>query len=458
MPITSTLVLGTVNYTDWLRVSYAKVSDPTTEVFVQYIDVPVTSYTLIVPNLEPTNYLVSFRDAPTNVALGTLVSQAFYNALTGEFEYERRFYTIGALPIGVSNTTNVLTDPYLMNKNVTGLFKEGFRYLEPTAEFAHDSAAGTETLITGEFSGGEKWMAEIKYNTGTSGVTAAAGLFSGTVSVTAATYSVLAADKSKRHSLDCAGTKQLVTMCPLSSVATGDYFYFEHKRSGVQAQSRIILPGTDKILFNGFNLASNQLTELWVSKGESLYLRKEGSFWEVIFDYAGTRVGEQRDATFLNHPNYLPENGVLCDGDEYPGLYWWIKNVMPVAQKIIDDNVINPGYTHPGNKQGMFVIHSTLRKFRLPNTQGLTKKGLKDFVTYGTDSERFIDQPGGWQDGQVKEYTETVGDSEGAAASPVGISTGDTYQGGSFHFRRIKRNFGLKAWVENIGVIFLRRI
>lgn len=101
MAVDLKIVLGTVNYTDYLRVSAIKVSDISgTEVFVEYINTPVTNYTLIIPDLDPTNYYINFRDAPTTGDLGTLVSQAFVNAQTGEWLYERRFYRIGALPSG----------------------------------------------------------------------------------------------------------------------------------------------------------------------------------------------------------------------------------------------------------------------------------------------------------------------------------------------------------------------
>jgi hypothetical protein len=452
MSVDLKLVLGTVNYTDYLRVSAASVSDPLTEVFVQYIDVPVTSLAFVIPGLDPTNYWIRFRDAPTIGSMGTLVSEAFVNAQTGEFLYERRFYTIGALPVGASNTATVLTDTYLVNKNVTGVFKEGFRYLElGGSEATFDDAAGTISLSTTDLSVGEKFIVEIKYNAGGTVGAAPSAMFAATITVTAASYTISALDKGKRFCLDCSGAVQAITLPALSGLAAGDFVILEHKRDGVQAQSKIITPGTDKILWNGLNIGTNLLSELWVSKGQQLYLRKEGTRWEVIGDYSA-RVGERMAAGFKDHPLWLPENAALLDGDEYPAQYWWLRNVLPNTHYVTDDTVVSGGYAHPADKVGQYVIHSTLKKFRLPNTQGLVGKGLKNFTAYGADAERTIDYPGGYQTDQLKEYEDTEGDHGSGAA------TLDTYAAGGFHFKKSAKNAGKKNWVENYGEIYCRHI
>lgn len=462
MSVTLKVVLGTVNYNDYLRVSVAKVSNPGTEVFVEYINVPVSNYTLVIPNLDPDNYYLTFRDAPDTLSLGTLVSQAFVNAMTGEFEYERRFYEVGALPGGVSITGKVLNDPYLVGKNVTGVFKEGFRYLVKDTEYDFDDAAGDIELlpVAFDFSTGEVFAVEIKYNVGYSGSTTAAGIFTATISVTAATYTISGSDAGKRFSLDCAGAKQEVTLPPLSSIAAGQIVYLEHKRSGVQAQTRVKTSGSDRIYFNGLNTGSPELSEVWVAKGESLYLRKEGSYWEIIFDYSGARVGERMAGTFIGQPNYVPEMGQLLDGDEYPALYWWIRNVLPNTHYVTDNAVTSGGYVHPAGKEGLFVIHSTDKKFRLPNTQGLAERGLLDFDSYGADTGRVYDYPGGVQNGQVGQFTETIQVPKGhsytgapnvlrfsnGGASPQNIPWAYTF------------NNGKENRVKNLGVIYLRRI
>jgi hypothetical protein len=470
MSVTLKIVLGTVNFTDYLRVSAAKVSDPGTEVFVEYINTPVTSYTLIIPGLDPDNYLITFRDAPDTSSLGTLVSQAFVNAVTGEFEYERRFYTIGSLPGGVSNTDTVLTDPYLENKNVTGTFKEGFRYFKETSEYVHDDAAGTIDITTSGhvFNDGETFIVEIQYATGLSAPSNIYHLFSETLEVTEAALTLDVDYKGQRIACNCAGAVQVITLPALSGLATGDFYYFEHKRNGAQAQTKIVPSGTDKIYFNGGNWPDPELTEVWLAKGESVYLRKEGAYWEIILHYNGTRVGERMAGTYLSHPNYLPEDGRLIDGDEYPALYWWVKNVLPGTHKVTDDTVVSGGYTHPAAKKGQFVIHSTLKKLRLPNTQEMHDRGLKDFDTYGADVSRDYDYPGGYQGDGVKAHGHRVRSGSGGSStnplnSPVSGFSGMDGNGSFVGDANVTSNWveqsgGTENLVKNIGVIYLRRI
>lgn len=455
------IVLGTVNYTDYLRVSAAKVSDPGTEVFVEYINTPVSNYTLIIPGLDPDNYYINFRDAPTLSDLGTLVSQAFVNAQSGEWEYERRFYEVGALPSGVTIVGKVLNDPYLQNRNVTGVFKEAFRYLVETNEYTFDDATGDLELVSPslDFSDGEQFIVELKYSVATCTTTTAAGLFAATVTVTGATYTVLPTNKYNRHCLDASGTTQVVTLCSLSAIATGDYVYFEHKRNGAQAQSKIVTAGTDKIYFNGFD-GLTELTELWLAKGESVYLRKEGSFWEVIFDYAGVRVGERMAGTFKGHTNWLPEDGRLLDGDEYPALYWWIRNILPNTHYVSDSGVSSGAYVHPVGKEGMFVIHPTGKAFRLPNTQGLTERGLIDFSTFGADPERAFDYPGGVQNEQVGEFTEAIAVPKGYGytGGPNAVRFGNGFNNPENKTWTVTFNSGNENRTKNVGVVYLRRI
>ena len=136
MSVNLKVTLGTVNFTDYIHVTASKVSDPSTIVWEDWIDVPVTNYNFIIPGLDPENYYVRYYDAPTDSSLGTLQSELIVNALTGEFLYERRFYTVdGPGDYDPSDSDTGITDPYLIGKNVTGVFKEGKRYLDPESEF-----------------------------------------------------------------------------------------------------------------------------------------------------------------------------------------------------------------------------------------------------------------------------------------------------------------------------------
>lgn len=406
MSISLKITLGTVAYTDWLHVTASKVSTPTVVAWEDWIDVPVTNYNFIIPNLDPENYYIRYYDAPTNGSLGTLVAELIVNALTSEFLYERRFYTCGGAgahdPI---DGVTFINDPYLIGKAVTGFFKEGFRYYEPVTEFVFDDATGQIDTITGtSFSTDEKIIVEIKYTAGTVAPAGGNGLYTGTLDVPDATYTLLSADRNKRLRLVGTGPTQVITVAALSAIAAEDGFYFDNTCGGVAVQVKILMQGGDRIRYNGFMAASDEFAEFWVSKGEHLLIRKfDSTYYEVITDYKGIKVGGRNSDGYKAMPGTLVEDGGLYDGDEYPRLWWWLNEILP-STHVITDATVTGSYTHPAGKEGLFVMHPTLKKFRLPNTQNLSERGLLNFTSYGSDAERIYDYPGGVQNDAIKEH------------------------------------------------------
>jgi hypothetical protein len=470
------VTLGTVNYTDFLHVTVAKVSAPGTIVYETWIDVPVTNYNFIIPGLDPENYLINYYDAATNVALGTLVSQFIVNALSPEFAYEKKFYKVDRGNIGDPvDGSFTIVDPYLSGKIIQGLFKEGFRYLDPLNEYSVTTTTDINDTInnlTGvAFSTDEVIVVEIKLAVGTIASTNNGSFYTGRVDVGASTYSCLLGDKRKRHRLVGTISTQVITLPAVASFAQDDFYLFDNSCGGTAKQVKILTNGSDRILFNGFNAASNLLSEIWVGVGEKLMIARIGANWEIVLDYAGVSVGESFASDILTHPNTLVEDGQVgnnaLDGDEFGRIWWWIVNKLPSSQKIIDDNVINVGYIHPGNRQGQFVVHSTLKKFRTPNKQGMVEKGLKDFDAPGTDADRPIDYPGGWQDSRNKRHGHRVKDgSGGSSTNPLAPAAGFSGMDNAAGFIGsstatsvwIEESGGDDVWVQNLGVIRLRKI
>lgn len=464
MAVNLQITLGTVNYTDFLHVTVAKVSAPNTIVWENWIDVPVANYNFVIPGLDPDDYYVSFYDAPDNVSLGAFIGKSFVNAKTNEFQYEIRFYEIGNLPDGVTINAenNILNDPYLIGKNVESTFKEGFRFLRPVIEYVANTDTGDIT-INGNFDDEEVFCVTVKYAVGVNPASAG-GLYTGTLTITEATKTLIAADKNKR--IRCVGNAatQVITLTTLASINVDDGFYFDNSCGGTAVQVKLLVQGLDRILFNGFMTDSNEFAEFWVSKGEHLLMRKfidedDNEYWEIITDYKGVHVGEKVTVGYKNMPGILLEDGALRDGDEYGRPWWWINDVLPDNHIIIDDTVINPGYVHPVGKEGLFVKHSVLKKFRMPNTQNLSERGLKNFNTYGGDASRVYDYPGGYQAAQVGQIS-------------IPLKKGDGYNGGFQTPNRfapgqdgnpqatdnIIVNSGKENLTKNIGVVYARRI
>lgn len=473
MAETLKITLGTVNYTGFLRVTASKVSTPSAIAFETYIDVPVTNFNFIIPGLDPEIYYIRYYDAPTNPSVGTLVAELVVNALTGEFMYERRFYTVdGAGMYDPLDGSLQISDPYLIDKKVTGFFKEGFRYYEPLTEFTTDPITGIVAVLTNvPFSSGEKVTLEIQYAVANSSSNASVGLYNGSIDVAEATRTLLTAELNKRVRFIGSASTQVVTLPALSSFAANNGYYFDNSVGGTAIQVKILLNGIDKIRFNGFNLPTSIFMEFWVSQGEHLLLRKfDDTYWEVILDYKGTNVGEKVTLGYKNHPNILLENFALKNADEYPRLWWWLTNVLPATHYYTVADIVNA--TPTLDRTGQFIIDVPGRRFRMPSTTNLSEKGLSNFDVYGIDiGNRTVDYPGGLQNDMVKDHNHlTTTGGNGTGISP-GVpftkpaptdnnaqSTGTTKTNNGVVDNVGNQIGGSEQRVKNIGVIYGRRI
>lgn len=482
MPVDLQITLGQVNYTGYIHVIAAKVASPSVPAYEIWIPGPLpANYNFVIPNLDPDNYWVSYYDSPDNVSLGTFVAKGYVKATNPEFAYELRFYTIGALPAGATLdvTNRIITDPYLVNRTIESYFKESFRFLEPLIDVSYTSATGDVALLTGaDFEIGEKFTITIKYAVGSAPANTS-GLYKGSIDIPDAVYTILAADRNKKARLVGTAATQVITMCALSLLAVDDGFYFDNTCGGTAVQVKLLMNGIDLIRFSGFKATSDVyvdthsilFAEFWVSRGEHLLIRKlDDEYWEIILDYKGVNVGNRMAAGYIGMPGWHAEDGALSDGDEYSRVWFWLTSLLPNTQVITDDAVTGGGYTHPVGQEGLFVKHSTLKKFRWPNTQGLSEKGLKNFNSYGlgTDATRIYNYPGGKQLQAILSHGHRVNTGGSGGSSDPGKSlirqayNGDGYgssgtgigSGGPY----IEVVGDTEQKVNNVGYIYMRHI
>lgn len=476
MSVDLKISLGTVNYTDYLHVTASKVSTPSSIAWEDWINVPVTNYNFIIPGLDPENYYIRYYDAATIGALGTLAAELYVNALSGEWEYERRFYIVGGSRFGDPVDGDLaIVDPYLIDKNVTGVFKEAFRYYNPTGEYNHDKVLGRIDILTGvAFSQDEQIAVEIKYKVANTNTGAGGGLYNGNLDVPEQSRVLLSAEVNKRLRLTGTASIQTVTMPLLTTLSVNNGYYFDNSVGGTAIQTKILMSGTNKVRFNGFDLASGNILfdEFWVSRGEHLLLKKfDDNYWEVVTDYKGTNVGEKVTLGFARHANILLENFQLCNADEYPRIWWWLTNVLPTTHYYTVANIANTS-SFVQDRAGQFIIDIATRQFRMPLTIGLSEKGLDNFDVYGLNTgSRIVDYPGGWQLDMIKEHDHlTTLHGNGTAVgigipfSKPAITDNNTTPRGT-----MKTNTGVvnaqgnsiggsEQRVKNIGVIYGRRI
>jgi hypothetical protein len=185
---------------------------------------------------------------------------------------------------------------------------------------------------------------------------------------------------------------------------------------------------------------------------------KVGSIWEAEMAHPFIlQVGERFAGTWKDHPSTKPEDGELYDGDEWPRIWWWLKNKLPSTHYLVDDTVIDSGYVHTFPTVGLFVLHSTLKKFRVPNTQNISERGLLNFNTYNTDGERLTDYPGGTQDEMVGPHTHPLPRDQSGVQDIQSVTSTPNADEGISNLSPTGLNTGFENRVRNIGVIYLRR-
>lgn len=455
------LGIGQVNITGHLIAVARKTTTPLViEAQESYAPPHPATRNVVVPasgSIDPVIYYVDFYESSDGVALDLLLSQFVYDLKNQIVISERRFYVVGG-PASTDPAPDqtILEDAYLDGKTISGVFKEGFRYLRPSTETIPEwqphTGGGIELLNDIIFSGGEVYSVEISYQADQTAVIGTNGMYNGVVLIdTDTTLSITHRNKRCRCE-SAASNKLVVTMESIAGVADGTFYHFT-SNGGAQNQTRILLSGGETVKYNGENY-----TEISISKGEFVRIVKTGSFWEAEMAHPGIlQVGERFAGTWRDHPNSKPENNDLYQGEEWPRIWWWIKTKLPSTHYLTDDNVINEPYSRPAGREGQFVIHSTLKVFRMPDTQNLSERGLKNFTTFNNDESRDYDYPGGFQGEMVGPHTHPLPrDESGSQDMPTLASSPNSDEGYS-NITPTGANSGTENRVKNIGVIYMRR-
>lgn len=453
------LGIGQVNITDYLIVRARKTTTPLVVEAQEVFDPPQpATQNVVVPavgSIDPVIYYVDFYESANGVTLDLLLSQFQYDLKNNIILSERRFYVAdGPGPNDPPANQDTLTDAYLDGKTISGVFKEGFRYLrpetEPIPEWEVVAGGGVRLLNGSVFSGGEVFSVEISYQVPQASASSGGGLYSGVMLIDTNTVLSITHRNKRLRAEAAAGTTLAITMEALGSVPDGTFYHFT-SNAGTQYQTRVFSSGLETIRYNNENYP-----ELWVGKGEFLRIVKTGTFWEAELSHENNlQVGQRFAGVWKDHPSCKPEDATLYNGDEWPRLWWWLKNKLPSTHYVVDDAVIGGGYVHPANRRGQYVLHSTLKFFRVPNTQNLSERGLKNFNTYNADAERPYDYPGGFQDEMVGPHVHPLprdGDGVQDIQSLVNTSNSDE---GITNNSLTGNNSGTENRVKNAGYIYM---
>lgn len=384
--------LGQVNITDWLIVRVRLASDPGPEITRQaFGPAPPTTQNFSFTDLQNALYLFDVYESSDGILLTTLLNTFEIDVETGDITTEWKFYVVGRGITGDPvDQDSAIVDPYLDGKQVIAFEQRGVGPLIPSDEWTRNSTG--VALVTHPFNQDDVYVAVINYKQANSSTGNTSGLFATEMIITGNTL-LDSTYYGAEILLNGAGTQLVVTLDHVATVPDGTPFLFTDEIGGAQLQTKIVPQIGDSILWNGA-----QMSELWVGKGEFLWLKKSGTRYRVVMEPDGlSSVGKKFSATTLNHVNAYPENNTLWNADDLPRLYWWIVNKQPNSAYVIDDNLDQPAYVRPDNRQGQFIVSLNKRKFRMPDTQNLTEKGMASFAAPGGDATRLWDFPGGYQ-------------------------------------------------------------
>lgn len=438
--------LGIVNITGHLIINARKVTDPLVVVASQTFAPPhSTTRNVTFNNLPLGTYYFDFRDSPDGIGIGTLL--ATYNVIleSDTESVENVFYTVdGTGDYDPDSEGDTITDPYLDGKNVIGVFKEGFRFLKPFSEWERPTSDSVH-IIGATFGSQEVFMVQIlnriPLDADTSG---AGGGFDGVTEITA-NITLTSTHVNKKLRCKSLTARLVITLPVLATIAEGGFFHFT-TYSGSQIQTKIVTQSGQVITGYG--------TELTLGAKEFLKIERRGSLYEVIDAHANIDMVWQHFGDQTERLNALPENGALYDGDDYPRPWNHFNTVIPTDRKIVDDNVTNPSYVHPVGKEGMVVVHSTLKKFRMPNTQGHFYRNLPSFTDFSNGL------PGRKEDQMVGPHNHPVKppDSNSDAGFGKTATGGQGAESTGIATYNTQNNSGTETRPINIGEISLRRI
>lgn len=315
-------------------------------------------------NLDNAVYYFDFRESSDGIDLGTLLATFTVDVKTQNIINERWFYLTGGPgahdPAPDSDT---ITDPNLDGKNISGVFKEGFRYLV-TPDYANAEydlvAGGGIKLRDGKtFSVDEVAIIEITY-TVPSVVSPNSG-FPADYILKTADFTFDSSIFNRVVEAAKSGTILIMTMPVISSIPDGTKFGI-NTHSGTQRYVAMQLQAGDYCL-----VGSNQRNTVYVGKGEEVVFHKKGAYLRIV-SWSGDwrRVGEkvEQDAAPLNGIQEIGSWQLITD---YPRLFYWYVNTLAPGAIGVGTYPTTPDQSN----KTKWIIDDVNGRIWIPDTQGL---------------------------------------------------------------------------------------
>jgi len=438
------LSLGQVNITDYLIVRIREVASPTAIVASQVFGpAPSGVINIDFPNVNPVTHYVDFYESSDGTALTALLALYTVDARTNQLLYERRFYIVDVTP-GASSTGSTITDAYLNGKSIAGFSQRAFGALIPGTEWTFSGS--TITNLYGNLSANDTYWVDITYTQPINSSNANKSFFAGIATLTTNTtldntyYNKrIRINGGNAHVLPDAGT-----------VPDGTMFYF--------ITQQLSIPQSKISSISGIIQPWGILNEIWIGKGQKLWLEKvtiSGTPYYEVVDGSHNieKIGQRFAGTSTQHINVLAEDDQIYNAADYPGIWWWLHNKTDAGTVVPDASL-----TRPADKQGLFIVDDINNRFRMPDTRNLSERGLLNFSSFGSDTNREYDFPGGFQDEMVGPHTHPLPrDASGIQNIQSVVDTANADEGIS-SLSPTGTNTGTENRVKNFGVIFYRYV
>lgn len=435
--------IGQVNITDFLLVQLYYQDAPTAlvdEIVLAPDDLDDIN-NIVFDNILPKPVSVEARESPDGVDPGNLLS-TFVIDVTNKLEsIERRFYRVGGpRDIDPLPDTFDLTDPYFEGKKILGVFLEGYRYLYewlPGADFDMQEwrrVGNSIQLIdsqNGEYGNsegpkmhaGQVWVVDILFlqdqivNEATEPAVAYEEI----------TESIMlsAVHRRKWNVINGGATRIVLTAEALATLPDGEWFGFI-VNGGNQYQTVFKCSESDTVIVNGLGRPA-----IYFGRSEKWKIYKRGSAYDILDGLENiAKVGNFVKTYSSSVLGALPCDGAERDGDDYPRIYEYIKN-LPIGAAVNSQTLVY-------GKESQFHWYESgtapniVKKFRTPDKQNGIGRNLKSFSSRGADTSREYpiisngtvvylvnDQPGGRQWEQVGPHRHFIAVPSGTSNNPT---------------------------------------
>lgn len=277
------------------------------------------------------------------------------------------------------------------------------------AEYEILNAGGFKLLQSGDvLAENERFTLTIHslIGTGTGGGSSTyASFINGKKNVTSNTVLDPVADVNKIIQIRGGSTSYTQTLPSVGDVAANALLVLESV-IGNTAPQKINTSGGQYIYLN-----NGQKTDIWLHPGEVVWLFRDDDGYYVINDFADQYKNLARPmAAYKADLNQLVCKGQLVNRADYPRLWEYVQTL---GSSLVSDATWNTASatvnsrTIPKPYRGCFSTGDGTTTFRLPDLLSVALRGV--ISETGTDPNRHLNKPGGYQDDAFESHTHGLG-------------------------------------------------